>query len=542
MLNKRNKWSLSIGCIGRDLCYTLVSLFLLTYIQYTGLVNTEQFIALTIIIVLCRVWDAINDPMMGTIITNTNTRFGKYRPWVLIGAVSNAVVLVLLFTVRFSNGWANVAFLGVMYLLWGMTFTMNDISYWDLLPALTSDKKERDNLTTLVAVFASVGAFAAGGLVPQLTTGNMVNAYRWISIIFAGVFLLCQLLVFFFVHDNKDDSFMVARHPEKVNKEKKERINLKGMVKILVGNKQLLVMAVVIFLYSLGSAILNAFGQNFFYFKFGYLGRDGGMGGGTMMFIFTVVYAVGTLLSQAIYPFLANKFKRKQLMNFSIISLVAGYIAFFIFANVLGDFIGFIILSILGVLIFVGQGVFYLTMLVMLTNTIEYGEWKTGRNDAAIAFTVRPFMVKLASALQYGIVAITLVICQLTKITDSAGQIEVVIGLLKEGGIAPNALAVTNYLSANYELGADVIAKITLNIGAATDVEGVIAGLQQYENTLFNASAGSMWGLTAVMCILPIILFVGAWIFQKKKYIIDEDLYENICKELKEKQISREKN
>ena len=126
-----------------------------------------------------------------------------------------------------------------------------------------------------------------------------------------------------------------------------------------------------------------------------------------MMFIFTVVYAVGTLLSQAIYPFLANKFKRKQLMNFSIISLVAGYIAFFVFANVLGDFIGFIILSILGVLIFVGQGVFYLTMLVMLTNTIEYGEWKTGRNDAAIAFTVRPFMVKLASALQYGIVAIT---------------------------------------------------------------------------------------------------------------------------------------
>ena len=141
MLNKRNKWSLSIGCIGRDLCYTLVSLFLLTYIQYTGLVNTEQFIALTIIIVLCRVWDAINDPMMGTIITNTNTRFGKYRPWVLIGAVSNAVVLVLLFTVRFQNGWANVAFLGIMYLLWGMTFTMNDISYWDLLPALTSDKK-----------------------------------------------------------------------------------------------------------------------------------------------------------------------------------------------------------------------------------------------------------------------------------------------------------------------------------------------------------------------------------------------------------------
>lgn len=540
MLNKRNKWSLSIGCIGRDLCYTLVSLFLLTYIQYTGLVNTEQFIALTIIIVLCRVWDAINDPMMGTIITNTNTRFGKYRPWVLIGAVSNAVVLVLLFTVRFQNGWANVAFLGIMYLLWGMTFTMNDISYWDLLPALTSDKKERDNLTTLVAVFASVGAFASGGIVPLLTTGNMVNAYRWISIIFAAVFLLCQLLVFFFVHDNKDDSFIVARHPENEKKEKKEKINLKGMVKILIGNKQLLVMAGVIFLYSLGSAILNAFGQNFFYFKFGYLGKEGGMGGGTMMFIFTVVYAVGTLLSQAVYPFLANRFKRKRLMDFSIISLVAGYVAFFIFANVLKETIGFIVLCILGVLIFIGQGVFYLTMLVMLTNTIEYGEWKTGRNDAAIAFTVRPFMVKLASALQYGIVAITLVICQLTKITDAAGQIEVVIGIVKEGGIAPNAIAVTEYLSTNYGLSTDTILRIGTSIGAATDIDGVVAGLQQYENGLFNASAGSMWGLTAVMCVLPIVLFVVAWIFQKEKYIIDEELYDDICKDLKKKKEVKE--
>ena len=119
ILNKRNKWSLSIGCIGRDLCYTLVSLFLLTYLQYTGLFNTTQFVVMSIIIIACRVWDAINDPMMGTIITNTKTRFGKYRPWVLIGAVLNSIFLVLMFTVRFENGWANVIFIGLSYLLWG---------------------------------------------------------------------------------------------------------------------------------------------------------------------------------------------------------------------------------------------------------------------------------------------------------------------------------------------------------------------------------------------------------------------------------------
>ena len=129
-----------------------------------------------------------------------------------------------------------------------------------------------------------------------------------------------------------------------------------------------------------------------------------------MMFIFTIIYAIGTLASQFVYPLLANKFKRKQLINFSIVMLIIGYVAIFLASTSLTGIICFIVLCALGVFIFVGQGVFYLTMLVMLTNTIEYGELLTGRNDSAIVFTVRPFMVKLAGAIQYGIVALTLVI------------------------------------------------------------------------------------------------------------------------------------
>ena len=230
-VNARNKWSLSVGCVGRDLCYTLVSLFLLTYLQFTGLFDTTQFLVLSVIIVLCRVWDAVNDPMMGTIITNTKSRFGKYRPWVIIGALLNSIFLVLMFTVRRSNGCANVAFIGLAYLFWGMTFTMNDISYWDLLPALTSDKKERDNLTTMVAVFASMGAFASGGLIPILTPGNMVVAYRVISIIWAIVFVSCQLLVFFGLHDNKHAAFLEQKE-DVMSQVDDEKVTLKGMIKI----------------------------------------------------------------------------------------------------------------------------------------------------------------------------------------------------------------------------------------------------------------------------------------------------------------------
>lgn len=555
-VNSRNKWCLSLGCIGRDLTYTLVSLFLLTYLQYTGLFTTAQFSVVTIIIVLCRIWDGINDPMMGTIITNTKTKFGKYRPWVLSGAIINAVVLVLLFSVRFSQdamgGWANVIFIGVMYLLWGMTFTMNDISYWDLLPALTSEKKERDTLTTLVAVFASLGAFISGGLIPIVTPGNMIAAYRMISIIWAIVFVACQFLIFFGVHDNKQDKFMVPVE-EQDDPTGDEKVTLGGMVKILFNNKQLLVMAVVVLLYSLGSAILNAFGQNFFYSKFGYMG-DGENLGGSMMTIFTVIYAAGTLVSQALYPKFASKFKRNQLVAGSIILLAAGYILFFLMANILTGMVCFIVLCILGILIFVGQGIFYLTMLVMLTNTIEYDEWQTGKNHSAIAFTVRPFMVKLAGAIQYGVVALTLIICGLYTTTSKVGEAEIAVGMYGEaykleGEAYTDAMQeIKDYLETT-EIPTDVqveffdMAAIYKAKGQVYDGDNlrdatkddVIWVLNNYSDGVFSATPGQIWGLTAVMCILPIALFFIAVLVIKKKYIIDEEMYEKICREIAER-------
>ena len=534
MVNKRNKWSLSVGCIGRDLCYTLVSLFLLTYLQYTGLFDTTQFVVVSIIIIVCRVWDAVNDPMMGTIITNTKTRFGKYRPWVIIGALLNSIFLILMFTVRFDNGWANVAFIGVAYLFWGMTFTMNDISYWDLLPALASEKKERDNLTTMVAVFASVGAFISGGLVPIITPGNMVKMYAIISIIWAIVFLACELLVFFGVHDNKYDAFIEPKE-EKDEVMEEEKVSLKGMLKILLSNKQLMVMAVVVLLYSLGSAILNAFGQNFFYFKFGYLGDGSSLSGGTMMTIFTVIYALGSIISQAIYPSLANKYSRNQLVNISIITISIAYALFFVLANVLSGLVCFIILCLLGIFVFVGQGVFYLAMLVMLTNTIEYGEWQTGKNHAAITFTVRPFMVKLAGAIQYGIVALALIVCGLYTITENVGDVEVVLGMISEREISTYSQAI-EYLTAQ---GHDLV-EISKYVLPTTSLETLTSGLKAYANSLFVATSGSMWGLTAVMCIVPVVLFVIALFVIRKKYIIDEAMYERILKEISERNAKSE--
>ena len=488
MNKKRSKWSYAIGCTGRDMCYTLVSMYLLIYIQYSGLLNEAQFLVLTGIIVLCRVWDAVNDPMMGTIISNTKTRLGKYRPWVLIGCLSNAIFLILLFTLRFDNGWVNVIVLGVTYLLWGMTYTMNDVSYWSLLPALSEDKEDRDKLTSMVAVFASVGAFAAGGLVPTFTTGNAIEGYKVFGITFAVIFVICQLLVFFFTHDNKYDKFMLSK--EELEAEPKEKaITLKDMVKILIRNKQLLVMAVIVLLYTTASGFLIAFGQNFFYFKFGF--------DGNLVFIFTVIYAAGTLVSQAIFPMLTKKFNRNQIVKASILITVIGYLLFFIIANLpIHPSICFILLCVFGIFVFGGQGVFYMVMLIMLTNTIEYDEWQSGERNEAVTFSVRPFMVKLSGAIQAGIVSVALVACGLYAITQQIGDLEV-----------------------------------DKNLGNITQTDLTT----QANNLLSTANDLQIFGLSAAMTIIPIILFVATYFIIKKKYIIDEALYDTMTKEIEER-------
>ena len=288
--------------------------------------------------------------------------------------------------------------------------------------------------------------------------------------------------------------------------------------------------------------MLTAFGQNFFYFKFGYLSGEisGKFGGGTLVTIFTVIYAAGTLISQAIYPSLANKFKRDKLVLWSILISVIGYVIFFLLTTLLEGVVLFILLCVFSLIIFAGQGVFYLTMLVMLTNTIEYGEWKTGKNHAAITFTVRPFMVKLSSALQYGVVVLTLIIGGVYAITNQVGDVEVALGMLQEEKSISECIA---YL---VELGhveiaiSKGLAEAQIRIAQGLDADVSRLGLQLYCETLFIAPSGALVGMAAMMSIVPILCLVGSYLIIKKKYIITEEKYEEILKDLEERKLNKE--
>ncbi|MCH4888192.1 hypothetical protein EZV73_11445 [Acidaminobacter sp. JC074] len=469
-LSSRNKWSYSIGGIGRDMLFIMVSMFTLSYIQYTMKLTIPQFTAISGIMIAARVWDGINDPMMGMIIENTRFKSGKFRPWILIGGLLNFFATICLFSIR-PEGWAFVVFFGIVYITWGMTFTINDIAYWSLLPNLASDNETRNSLTNLVVVFASIGQFLAGGLIPVIVTGNAVVMYKIIGISVSFIFLAFTLLTYFGVRENE-------------RTDNHEKVNLKKMFHILTKNDQLVIMTIAILLHTIASEIFVAFGLNFFYFEFGY--------GGEYLTIFTIVFAVGTLMALGVFPIVSKRMKRMEIMRLSVIIMTIGYSTFFM--NGIFFKINLIFLYISGFLAFFGITLFYVALIVMTANTIEYNEFINGSRNESIIFSVRPLMVKIGAAIQQSIVTLVLISSGVVSLTSKIADLEI-------------------------EKGNGLVSDIT----------------NQANSVLSEGTMAMRLSIRFGMVIVPMICMLLAFYLIKKKYIIDETYFETMTQELKKR-------
>ena len=470
-LDKRTKWSYCIGATGRDMAYTLVSMFLLTYIQYTMKLTVAQFATISAIVVVCLLWDAVNDPLMGIIIENARLKSGKFKPWILLGVILNALVIIGLFTIR-PEGWGFVAFFGIGYLLWGMTYTMNDISYWGLLPALSSDAKERNALVTIQGIFICIGQFSVAGLLPDMIAGNAVKAYRIAAIVIASCFLCFQLLTFFGVK-------------EPPRQDNKEVLSLKDMFKIFLRNDQLVAIGIACLLFQIGNNLLIMIGMNFFYFEFGY------SVGGNLVFWFTVMYGLGTLVSEAGFASIAAKFSRTKIIAVSTAMTVAGYLLFLSVGYILPK--NSILINAIGFMIFFAQGLFNMTMIVMLNNTIEYDQVRFGERHDSIISAVRSFATKLASAIDQGVVALILIISGIYVISQNISNLEI-------------------------QSGTGEITK-----------EAAIAGADSF---IATATGAQRFILRMGIASVPIIAIGIAFLIIKKKYIIDEKKYKELVDEI----------
>ena len=484
-IQKRNLIMFPLGTVGRDMVYNLVTSYLLTFVLFTRNLNAAQLSAITAIMVAARIFDALNDPVMGNIIERTRTRWGKFKPWLVIGILTTSLVVYATFNVKLQ-GWQFVWFFGAMYFLYSITYTMHDIAYWGMVPALSSDANTRNQLTSRATLFAGIGGVLAASLIPNFTAGdnalggNAVTAYGLVALAIAIIAPIFLAFTVFGVKELRD-----------YGDEPAPPVSFKKIIGTITGNDQLLWISLIFLLQQIGNGIvMSGVGQTYIYVEFGYKG-----------IFFTAFQMLGmfvTAFLMIFYPAISRHMNRKKLMDILMFVGLVGY-AIMLLPGLLMPGAGmpkFILITVGYMLANFGQYGFYLIMMISIMNTVEYNELKHGTRDEGIVSSLRPFLTKLASALTVAIANVTYLTFHILEYTNGIAGFE---QQANQGAISS-------------EQKADAI---------TTLLQGV--------------HHGQSVGLLLVMTVLPCALMFASYVLYKRRYKLDEAEYDRICAELEER-------
>lgn len=382
---RKNRYNFGLGTLGRDMLYTMVSMYLMVYLtEILNLPDTTMW-WMTGVFAILRIFDAINDPFMGFLIDNTHTPYGKFKPWIAIGGLFGGILTILFFTDLGLTGPSYIISFTLIYLVWDFIYGANDIAYWSMLPSLTMDQKERENTGSFARICASVGMFIVViGILP--ITGALGGDKRaWFIFVIGVVVIMWGFL-----------SFTIFGVKENRNVYKKEKsTSLKEMFSVLFKNDQLLYTGISMALFMIGYCTTTGFGV--YFFKYAFKNEN-------MYSIFAAILGISQLIALSSFSMFSKRYNRKQLYFFATLLVVIGYIIFFFSP------MNMIPIGIAGVLIFLGQAFIQLLMLMFLADTVEYGQWKLGRRNESITFSVQPFINKMGGAISSLIVGTVLII------------------------------------------------------------------------------------------------------------------------------------
>lgn len=478
---KRNLFFFPIGTLGRDMIYNLFTNYILVYVLFTHKLTAAQLMAITGIMIGARVFDALNDPLMGNIIEGTRTRWGKYKPWLLIGILLTSIVVYLAFNVRLE-GWAFIWFFGIIYFAYSITYTMHDISYWGMIPSLSKDGGTRDKLTSMTNLVAGIGGGLAGLAIPMLTTGsgtiggNAQTAYGTVALVFC---VLAPLFLAFTIFGVKEDrSYMDVTPPP---------VSFKKIVSTIVNNDQLTWMCLIFLIHQIGAdLIVGGIASTYIYFTYGY---EGGL-----YSLFSTIGLSASAFLLIAYPWLSSKWHRKTLLKGFGIVLVIGF-AVMLAAGLFmpATMVSFWLTTFGYMLAQLGMNCYYVIMMLSIINTVEYNEYKNGTRDEAIVASIRPFFTKMGSALCVLLTTLSYLIFGVTNYTNQISSLEQ-----------------------------------SANIGTITEAEKLV----QIDSVISSVSSGQSHGLLLVMCLVPLVMMLLAYALYKKHYILDEDEYDRIVAEL----------
>ena len=450
-LDSRNKYFFGLGTVGRDMFYAFEANALLYFLSNILSLPIGVFAGVSLVLSVLRILDALNDPVTGLVIDNIRSPWGKFKPPMIVGAVLSVIFYLILFgNVGPYNAWFVVIF-AVAYVLWDVTYGVNDIAYWTLMPNLSQEQKSREKIGAFARICANVGMYAVmvGWQPITAALGNTTKAWFGVAVAVSVLMLGFQCFTWFGVKEDR----------ERFKQE--ESTTLKQMVHVLFDNDQLMWTTLSMALFMIGYCTTTGFATYYMQYIFGDI---------NMYAVLAGVCGVAQLAALIIFPAFSKKYNRRQLYTAATVLVVVGYVVF-AFAEV-----SIVLIALAAVIIFVGQAFIQLLMLMFLADTIEYGQWKLGKRNESITFSIQPLINKIGGALSTAFISLSLILSG-----------------IKTGDVAAERI----------DAGGKLVVKLA-------------------------------------MFLIPLVFIVIGYVIYRKKYKLDEETYAGILAELKEKGDIRE--
>ena len=418
MSNGKNRiWqriAYACGTFGHDVFYAMIGTYFMIFVT-SNLFNSDDptndaymiGIVTTIILVL-RIAELFVDPFIGNIIDKTKTRWGRFKPWVLGGAVIAAVTLAMLFTdfggLTVSNPTLYLIIFAIVYFIMDIFYSAKDVAIWSMIPALSFDSHEREVTATVARIGSVFGAQMVTVIVMPVVlyfsvnqNGGAGDPTGWFAFacIGGGIATLGAIILGLGTHEQ-----------ENALRENKEETSAKDVMKVLTRNDQLLWMAIAYLVYGIGINIVNNF--NLYYFIYV-------IGDATKFSILGVINTVIGLLAVAAFPILTTKFSRRKLFFSSIAVMTAALVLYAMSGTN-------VTLALVAAGLFtLPQALIFLVVLMTITDSVEYGQLKLGHRDEAVCLCVRPLVDKFAGAVSSGIIGLAAIWVGMTGGASASG-------------------------------------------------------------------------------------------------------------------------
>ncbi|MCC8072582.1 MAG: MFS transporter [Clostridiales bacterium] len=409
----------TVGAFGRSGIYTLMSMFTLVFFQNGAGLTLKQG---TAIILIGRVFDAINDPVMGMIVDRTKSKWGKMRPYLLFAPIPIAICTILLFTAPFEYG-STAAFVWalVTYILWGVAFTIQDVPFWGLSSVITPLESERTSFISTARLGSTFGGILPALLVPILYQSNMgyTKGFFVSGVIFALLGCGLSILIFFVSKERVPKSDNTPSFRETFAVLRKDRLLIIVIFASILGSTMVTANQcadyignyLVIQNYTDFSQIFDSAG-NLLSNVDAAAAYDFWIPRGTIVTTLTVAIGVGMVPAMAIFPALRKKFSLKQIyIGSAVFGLVVHLLCYVVIAADVTNF-SIYVLWIFLFLMGIPLGIYNVITYALIADSVDYLEWKTGERHEGVCFSFQTFLSKVNAAIA------TFVFGQLLDTTD----------------------------------------------------------------------------------------------------------------------------